>query len=176
MAGLRSTFLVILILFGLSLFSTNVNAHDGPPFALMVDQMVGQMKVSVWTDPDVGTGTFFVILEPQNGVSVPNDLRVEVAVQPASGRLKEAIYPANKQDLRGQIQYKALVSFDAQEYWRVRILLHSGQANGELTGTVEATPPGLGRWDLLIYLMPFLAVGVLWFLAVKRRRFRKVQS
>jgi hypothetical protein len=34
---------------------------------------------------------------------------------------------------------------------------------------VEATPPGYGRWDLLVYLMPFLAIGVLWAIAMVRR-------
>jgi hypothetical protein len=146
-----------------------VHAHDGPPFPLLVDQKVGQLGVSVWTDPDVGTGSFFIMLEPPPGGSVPSDLQVEVVVQPVSGRLKEASYPAIREDLRGQIQYKALVSFDAEEMWRVRVRLHSTQAGGELLGTVEATPSGLGRWDLLIYLLPFVAVAFLWLVAIKRR-------
>jgi len=168
----RMRLALALLTLGLFFTSNTASAHNGPPYALMVDQKVGQLNVSVWTDPDVGTGTFFVILEPPAGVSIPSDLRVEVAVQPTSGRLNETIYQAVRENLRGQIEYKALVSFDKQEYWRVRILLHSSLANGELSGTVEATPPGLGRWDLLIYLFPFLAVGFLWLLAVKRRRFR----
>jgi hypothetical protein len=39
--------------------------------------------------------------------------------------------------------------------------------------TVEATPPGYGRWDLLVYVLPFLAVAVLWLLAVLRKRSRR---
>jgi hypothetical protein len=129
--------------------------------------------ISVWTDPDVGTGTFFVIVNALPGSAVPGDLKVQVSVQPISGRLAEASYSAEREDLRGQIQYKALVPFDAQELWRVRVRLQSAQSGGEAIATVEATPPGFGRWDLLVYLLPFLAVGLLWFVAVMRKRFWK---
>jgi hypothetical protein len=37
---------------------------------------------------------------------------------------------------------------------------------------VEATPPGYGRWDLLLYLFPFLGVGFLWLKAFLRGRRR----
>jgi hypothetical protein len=32
------------------------------------------------------------------------------------------------------------------------------------------TPVGFGRWDLLLYLLPFLGAGFLWFRAMARRR------
>jgi hypothetical protein len=126
----------------------------------------------VWADPDVGTGTFFIIVSPPSGGTVPTDLNVVVSVQPTSGRLAESSYTAVRENLRGQLQFKALVPFDAQELWRVRIRLQSAQSSGEAVATVEATPPGLGRWDLLVYLLPFLAVGFLWFVAVVRKRSR----
>jgi len=129
--------------------------------------------ISVWTDPDVGTGTFFVIVNAPPGGAIPGDLKVQIGVQPTSGRLAEVMYPAVREDLRGQVQYKALVQFDAQELWRVRVQLHSAQSTGEAIATVEATPPGLGRWDLLVYLAPFLAVGFLWAVAILRKRRRK---
>jgi Tfp pilus assembly protein PilF len=41
---------------------------------------------------------------------------------------------------------------------------------------VEATPAGFGRWDLLLYLLPFAGVGFLWFKAVTAKRsYRKKQ-
>ena len=104
---------------------------------------------------------------------VPPDLKVQIGVQPVSGRLPEVVYAAERENLRGQTQYKGLVQFDAQELWRIRVGLQSGQGNGELLATVEATPPGYGRWDLLIYLSPFLAIGGLWLIAVIRKRSRE---
>ena len=147
-----------------------VSAHDGPPFPIIVDQKVGPCMISVWTDPDVGTGTFFIIVNAPPGSAIPDDLKVQVGVQPNSGRLAEVTYPTERESLRGQVQYKALVAFDAQELWRVRVRLQSAQSSGEAMATVEATPPGFGRWDLLVYLWPFLAVGLLWFVAILRKR------
>jgi hypothetical protein len=153
--------MIILIL------ATSTLAHEGPPFPLFVDQKVDPYIVSVWTDPDVGTALFFVIVSapPQ----VPADLTVQIGVQPASGRLPEAFYEAERENLQGQVQYRAQVHFDAQELWRVRIRLQSAQGNAETIATVEATPPGYGRWDLLLYLMPFLAIGALWAIAMVRK-------
>ena len=36
-----------------------VRAHEGPPYPILVDKTLGPCVVSVWSDPDVGTGTFF---------------------------------------------------------------------------------------------------------------------
>ena len=142
------------------------SAHEGPPFPLFVDQKADRYVVSVWTDPDVGTALFFVIL---NAPEAPPDLRVQIGVQPVSGRLPEAFYPAERENVQGQVQYRAQVHFDAQEIWRVRVRLESAQGNGETFATVEATPPGYGRWDLLVYLLPFLAVGVLRAMTMRRK-------
>ena len=56
------------------------------------------------------------------------------------------------------------------EFWRARLILHSSQGDGESTANVEATPAGFGRWDLLLYLLPFVGVGFLWFKAVTTKR------
>jgi hypothetical protein len=153
-------------------FSIRALAHDGPPFPIVVDQQVGPCVISVWTDPDVGQGSFFVITQG----TPPNDLTVQVAVQPTSGRLPEATYTAVRDDSKVQVQYKTMVNFDAQENWRVRVRLQSSQGNGETVAFVEPTPPGLGRWDLLLYLLPFLAVGFLWLRAFLSKRTKPQKS
>ena len=155
--------LLLFIVFG---FARIIQAHEGPPFPLFVDQKVDGYVVSVWTDPDVGTALFFVIVNGQP----PPDLRVQIGVQPVSGRLAEVFYPAERENVQGRVQYKSQVQFDAQELWRVRVQLQSSQSgNAETVATVEATPPGYGRWDLLIYLVPFLAVGLLWAMVMIRK-------
>lgn len=152
--------------------AARADAHEGPPYPILVDKTLGPCVVSVWSDPDVGTGTFFFILEPTPGGRLPDDVRVEVGVRPTSGRLPEAVYTAEREDMSGRVQYKALVPFDAQELWRVRVSLQSSQGGGEAITDVEVTPPGYGRWDLLLYLLPFAAVGALWLRAIIRRRHR----
>ncbi|HEX8148249.1 MAG TPA: hypothetical protein VF591_13805 [Pyrinomonadaceae bacterium] len=147
-------------------------AHEGPPYPILVDKALGPCVVSVWSDPDVGAGTFFFILEPTPGGRLPDDVRIDVGVRPVSGRLPEAVYAAEREDQGGRVQFKALVPFDAEGLWRVRVGLRSPQGGGEATADVEVTPPGYGRWDLLIYLLPFAAVGALWLRALIKRRGR----
>jgi hypothetical protein len=168
MIKLRTKQFALLAILAVS--STPAAAHNGPPFPIIEAKRVGPCIIDLWTHPDVGTGTFFVILKPPPGGSIPKDLKIEIGVQPVSGRLKEVLYSAAREDLRGQVQYNAKVNFDADEIWKIHLLLHSGSGDGEVYATVEATPPGLGRWDLLFFALPFLVVGFLWFRAATRKR------
>ncbi|MET0646060.1 MAG: hypothetical protein ABW208_05515 [Pyrinomonadaceae bacterium] len=154
--------------------TTRAAAHEGPPYPILVDKSLGPSVASVWGDPDVGTGTFFIILEPAPGDTLPEDIKVEIAVQPVGGRLAEAVHAAEREGVRGRVQYKAEVPFDAEGPWHVRVRLQSSRGGGEISADVEVTPPGLGRWDLLIYLFPFLLIGALWLRAVTKRGRGKV--
>jgi hypothetical protein len=152
-------------------------AHNGPPFPIITDQRVGPCVLSLWVHPDIGTSPFFVLVNPPSGASVPDDLRMKIGVQPESGRLAEVVYPMWREKLRGQIEFKAEVQFDAQEFWRIRLVVDSSQGGGEALSRVEATPTGFGQWDLLLYLLPFLAVGFLVFRGMaKKRGYRKRQA
>jgi hypothetical protein len=151
-------------------------AHNGPPFPIIENQKVGPWVVSLWTHPDVGTGTFFVLVDPLPGSTIPDDLKIGIGVQPESGRLPEVVYVAARDDTRGQVEFKALADFDRDEFWRIRLVLQSSQGSGEMISRVEATPPGFGRWDLLLYLLPFLAVAFLWFRGMTRTRRRKIKK
>jgi hypothetical protein len=145
-------------------------AHDGPPYAILVDKSLGPAVASVWADPDVGTGTFFIILEPAPGAALPEEIKIDIAVRPLDNHAAEAVHAAAREAVRGRVQYMAEIPFDAEGPWHVRVLLQSPSGGGEIATDVEVTPDGLGRWDLLIYLFPFLLVGALWLRAVTRRR------
>ena len=68
-------------------------------------------------------------------------------------------------------RYFTPVRLDKEERWRARVLLDGSEGGGELTAEVDATPDGtIGPIALALYLMPFLAVGLLWLKAVMRRR------
>jgi hypothetical protein len=157
----------------LAIASPRAFAHTGPPFPIMEDRTVGPVVVTIWANPDVGTGSFFVLVSALPGQTVPSDLKVRIAVQPVSGRLAEVGYDAWREQLRGQIEYKVVIPFDRQEKWRIHLTLASAQGNGEASTDVEVTPPGFGRWDLLLFALPFLGVGVLWFKAISVKRSRK---
>lgn len=145
-------------------------AHHGPPIPVIEHQKVGPCVISLWTHPHVGTVTFFVLVDPLPGSRIPDDLKIGIGVQPESGRLPEVVYSAARDDASGQIEYKALAPFDREEFWRIRLVVQSSQGSGEALSRVAATPPGFGRWDLLLYLLPFLAVAFLWVLGMRRTR------
>ncbi|MGD0757479.1 MAG: hypothetical protein ABR921_01140 [Candidatus Sulfotelmatobacter sp.] len=157
----------------LLLLPVSASAHNGPPFPIIENKKVGPCIVALWTHPDVGTGAFYVFVEPMPGGSIPNDLKITIGVQPLTGRLPEVLYTAERVKSRGPLQYNARAAFDRQELWRVRLVVQSSQSSGEATTQVEVTPPGFGRWDLLFYLLPFLLVAFLWFRGISRVRRRR---
>lgn len=146
------------------------SAHEGPPYPLLMDKNLGQYVVSVWADPDVGTGTFFIVPELPQGGALPNDFKVEVCVRPVGGRLDEACYTAARDDVGERVQYQIGVPFDVEEQWQVRLVLQSSSGKAEANANVEVTPPGLGRWELLLYLLPFIGAGFLWLMAFVRKQ------
>ena len=154
-------------------FVLSAGAHNGPPFPIIENKKVGPCIVALWTHPDVGVGAFYVFVEPAPGATIPDDLKIQIGVQPVTGRLQEVLYTAARMKSRGQVEYDAQADFDRQELWRVHLVIQSSQGNGEATTQVEVTPPGFGRWDLLLYLLPFLLVAFLWFLGISRARQRK---
>jgi len=169
----RLSLLVLLAICG----SAPAWAHIGPPYPIMQDRKVGPFTVAVWSNPDVGTGSFFVIIDPPPGGSVPSDMKVQVAVQPVSKRLPEKTYDAWREKLRNRVEFKAIVPFDKEETWHVRVMLAGSTGSGEIATNVSVTPTLLGRWDLLLFALPFLGVGLLWFkaIATKRENRRRAQ-
>jgi hypothetical protein len=163
-AGVPATIALALLL------ALPAEAHNGPPFPIIENRKMAGCVISLWTHPDIGNGTFFVLVDPVPGGKIPDGLKVEIGIQPESGRLAEVIYPAVREDSRGQVEYNASAQFDRDEFYRVRLILRGSQGTEEALSRVEATPPGYGRWDLLLYLLPFLAVAFLWFRGMSRRR------
>lgn len=170
----KSRFILPLIILGC--LSSLAQAHNGPPFAIVVDQNTGPCKISVWTHPDIGLGTFFVLVDPLSGSSIPSDLKIDLGIQPMNGRLPEVVYAMQRDNGRGQLQYNAQVNFDRQDFFRVRVHLQSAAGSGEVTSQVEATPQGFGRWDLLFYLAPFLLIAALFYHGVRKKRKKLMQK
>lgn len=153
-----------------ALAAVRAEAHEGPPFPILMDAAAGPHVVSVWADPDIGEATFYVIVEDASGRQ-PSDLStVALWVEPTTGRLARATYAAQRQKVRNRVQYMAAPHFDQRDQWRVGIVLTSSDGStAELLTQVESTPPGYGAWDLAVYGAPFGLVGGLWLLALLRR-------
>jgi hypothetical protein len=162
--------IVPLAVLVLSSQAGHLQAHEGPPFPLFMDRPLGPVKVSLWADPDIGDARFFVVVETPEGQVPAEELRAAVWTEPVSGRLPRTIYPAEKQSLRNRMQFEAQPYFDIQDHWKVGVsLTFAGGGQRELVTEVESTPPGLGPWDLAIYLFPFVLLGGMWAIAIFRR-------
>ena len=144
-------------------------AHDGPPYPILVDERVAARTLSVWADPDVGEGTFYLYVEDANARPMPASA-VRICVQPSDGRLPEACEAAEPAPEGAPYQHMALVPFDRRGPWRVRFLIDSPEGSGEVATEVEVTPPGLGKIDLLWFVLPFLVFGLIWAKAFLARR------
>lgn len=169
--GINKAGRILLLVLCLIMLIPDSRAHEGPPFAIIVDKEVGPYLVSVWTDPDIGIGTFYVVFDPQNEGELPKINSVEVGVEPTSGRLDEVLYSAETQHTRNGARYFAEVEFDKGEMWKVRVLIEGNGWDGELTSEVEATPDGgVGPIAVVIYALPFIGIGIIWIRVIIKRR------
>lgn len=153
------------------LWPARAMAHAGPPFPIVVDRQVGPYLVSVWTDPDIGTGLFYVVLESASGAAFTPPARVRVGVAPVSGRLAEVVYDGRAERVRRGARFLAEVAFDRGEHWNVRVIVDGPAGGGQFASQVEATPDGtIGPIGLLVYSIPFLLVALVWWRAAMARR------
>lgn len=166
MMSVRRASLAFACIVALVLVAGTASAHEGPPYPVIVDKAVGPYKLSVWADPDVGTGTFFTIFDTPIYHS-PSDPIVSVDVWPSTGRLAPQHFVSVHQPDEA---YKALVQFESEEKWTVKLRVEGALGPAETQFEVPVTPPGYGRWDLLIYFGPFALVGLLWIAFVVKKR------
>jgi hypothetical protein len=147
-----------------------VLAHDGPPYPIIVDRPLGSLLFSVWTDPDVGEGTFYLIFTTAPGTSMEGTIDAAISVEPADGHAAPARHLTQPMKSSGDARRLALVPFDREGVWRARFEVATPAGVHVVESEVEVTPPGGGPSALLLYLMPFVLVGFLWIKALLRRR------
>jgi hypothetical protein len=153
----------------LLLCSISTLAHDhSPPVRIITDEHVGPWTISVWAQQHMDTGKFFVQVHPSSGTTVPNDLKVEVGVQPANQSSPETFYPADRES--ADEQYEAEAPFDIEKPWQIKVRLESSRGVNETTTYIGAAPPGSGTWQFLLYSFPFVSMGGLWLRVYLLRR------
>lgn len=151
-------------------------AHAGPPFPILTDAPAGPYTISVWTDPDAtddGTpaGQFWVVLESLDPTAPgAADTVVRVAIRALDRPADEMLATAAPVDGRLTRQF-ALLLMDHEGPYAVRVEVDGPLGRSEVASQVDATydlrpPPIL----LAVYLMPFVALGLLWIRLLHRRR------
>jgi len=146
-------------------------SHRGAPSPIVRDQRVGPYLASVWTDPEVGRGPMYVVLEAANGLTFTPPTAVRVGVAPVSGRLPETLHDAHAEPVRRGGRFMTDVVFDRAERWNLRVVIDGSAGGGQLTSQLDTVPNvSTGPFVLVLSLLPFLAVGGLWWRAAVIRR------
>jgi hypothetical protein len=150
-------------------------AHEGPPFPIVSDRLAGPYRLSLWTDPDAtddGTpaGQFWVVVRPGEDARAPADnLRVMVSVVPRDRRgMPQSGTAAPVPNAPGR--YFVALVMDHEGPFDVRAIVDGPFGQVEVGAPVDATydqrpAPGL----MVVYLLPFVLFGGLWFAALRRR-------
>jgi hypothetical protein len=150
-------------------------AHAGPPFPIVHKAHAGPYEISVWTDPDTtddGTsgGQFWVMIRLLDGGHLPEDTRAIVTIRPLD-REGPAL-SGTAEPVRGNLsrQFVALL-MDHEGRFAVQATVSSRNGNATVSADVDATydlrPP---PFTLVLYAMPFVAIGVFWLKILRQRR------
>ena len=153
------------------------HAHDGPPFPIVSDQVAGPYVVSVWTDPDTTDdgspgGQFWVRLHrADSSTPVPPETRANVTISPhhVAGPARSAPTSPVRNDVSNQF---AAVVMDREGHFAVRVAIQGPLGAATVDSFVDATYDlRPSRSLMLLYLAPFVLVGLLWgrLLVVRRR-------
>lgn len=154
--------------------ATVMRAHSGPPFPIVTDRLSGPYQVSIWVDPDAtddGTagGQFWVTLRAADGSAVPADTSALVTIRPLDRPGPERSGRTSPVDGNVARQFVAVL-MDHEGAFAVRAAISGARGDAVVESTVEATydlrPPAA---MLVLYVMPFVAVGVLWLNLLRRR-------
>ena len=156
--------------------AVNSEAHDGPPYPIVSDHLMGGYRVSVWTDPDTtddGTagGQFWIMIDPmRDGQLIPLELLTRVTVHPLDVGGEPRYGLAAPVDGNPARRFVA-INMDREGRFRVRVDVERASGSDSVDAEVQATYDlRPSPWMLAVYAVPFVLTGALWIgLLVKRR-------
>jgi hypothetical protein len=153
---------VILLL--LLLLALPSRAHVGAPYVVLLDEEVGRQKLTVWSDPDVGNGSFYLVANEGD----PPPARLWVT--PRDGHAGESgPYSTTGQVWARKNAQAAFIPFDREGDWVVRMEVEGSI----LKFPVLVTPPGPGWLAWVLGLGPCLLLAGLWWWGARRAQTRR---
>ena len=162
----------ILLVFFLTTPDPVAFGHAGPPYPILVNQQFSGGTLSIWADPDVGTGTFFLYWEDKKELSDKKTQFELTAVSLIEPKLEtRASFLALES---AESPLVAEMPFAHEGPWQLSLHVETdGMQSQAHKIEVDVTPPGPAPWEFALYLMPFLGIGGIWFkLLYKRARYR----
>jgi hypothetical protein len=174
----RASTIVALAVAALAAAEWRVQAHSGPPFPIISNQIKGAYDISVWTDPDTtddGTpgGQFWITLDPSDkGATIPASTEVTVEIRPldrsgnaVSGRASPVNSAIGRQFLA--------VTMDHEGRFAVAVTVDGPLGRVQLDSQVDATYDARPSPAVVVlYLLPFIVIGALWAKVLLRRKRR----
>lgn len=161
-----------VFVFFVSSWFLRLEAHSGPPFPIVTDQVTGAYKVTVWTDPDAtddqtAAGRFWVTVTP----AAPS---VVVAIRPFDGTGGDRSAPAAAVNGDDQRHYAALL-MDHEGRYGVHVTIAGPSGSAALDAYTDATYDLRPRPILtILFVLPFVLAGFVWGkLLIKRRMHAK---
>jgi hypothetical protein len=170
---MRAIYLLLCLLLCSLLAPGLAYAHVGAPYPVLLEEAAGPYLVSALADPDVGTGTFYVMITLAGGTPAPVDTTVTLQVEPEDGHRPAATHRAARQETRYGERFVAEVPFDVEGPWQVGLLVDGPAGSGQVSFPVRVTPSGTGWLATLACLVPFLFLGALWLRGARRQRRRE---
>lgn len=141
-----------------------VASHEGPPFPILVNRKSGSFLVSVWTDPDLGEGKFFLDFKsaPENQDTILPQ-KVKISAHHLSQDKERIFFESANPGLNNSPFFQGTIPFDRTGNWEVFINWESDGKRGEgVSFQVEVTPPGgPSPLDFGLILIPFIGLAVL---------------
>lgn len=165
-----------------------LDAHSGPPFPIVSNRLAGLYDISIWTDPDAtddggAQGQFWVVLAPApdpagaaRAGAIPPGTSVDVTIRATDRPAPPQTGRATPVDGLITRQFVAL-RMDHEGPFSVHVLVNGPLGQAEVVSRVDATydvrPAPL---MLIVFALPFVAIGALWFKVMMRRRQASTRS
>jgi hypothetical protein len=151
-------------------------AHNGPPFPVVTDRMVGNYVISLWADPDASDdgdkdGRFWVVVNPAaKGARLPADTVVQIAIWPVERR--DAIRGETAAaDEREPARRFAAFAIDHEGKYGVKATITSSLGPADIESVVDAEYDARPRPMLIaVFALPFALIGFVWIKLLLRRR------
>jgi hypothetical protein len=162
-------------LLGVLALTAQLGAHAGPPYPIVSSRIAGAYDIAIWTDPDAtddatAGGQFWIVLKPHGASGIPAGTRVTVGIRALDRPARELTAAAAPVEGLVTRQFAAL-RMDHEGAYAVRVAVDGPLGPAQITSQVDATydlrpPPAL----FVIYLAPFVVLGLLWVKLLRRRR------
>jgi hypothetical protein len=150
-------------------------AHNGPPFPVVTDRIVGNYVISLWADPDASDdgdkdGRFWVVVNPAaKGATLPADTIVQIAIWPVERRDAMRTETAET-DEREPARHLAAFAIDHEGKYGVKATIAGSLGPADIDAVVDAAYDARPQpFLIVVFALPFVLIGFVYLKLLVRR-------